>query len=59
MIDITNELAGLQAATTGSQIRSAIISALSALNDALPSTYDSSYYIHPSTIGYFFSVSGK
>ena len=59
MIDITNELAGLQAATTGSQIRSAIISALSALNDALPSTYDGSYYIHPSTIGYFFSVSGK
>lgn len=59
MIDITNELAAIQAATTGSQIRSSIISALQTLNNNLPIPYSGSYYFVPSSSSFSILTSGK
>ena len=57
MPDITDELAAIQVATTGSQIRSAIINALSVVNSYIPSDYSGSYVITPSTDSQIFSTS--
>lgn len=58
MPDITDELAAIQVATTGSQIRSAIINALSVVNSYIPSEYSGSYTVVPSTSSITLPVNG-
>lgn len=59
MIDISNEIAAIQAATTGPQIRSAIVSALMAINSDLPVMYSGSYSITPNAVGFYLPTSNR
>ena len=59
MIDITNEIAAIQVATTGSAIRSALVEALSVLNSHAPVWYSGAYIVNPSTSEIVVPVSGK
>ena len=58
MADITNEIAAIQVATTGSEIRTAIVNALNLINEETPDVYSGSYIITPSTLSQLLSVSG-
>lgn len=58
MADISIEIAAIQTATHGSELRSAIAAALVAINNDIPPVYSGSYSLLPSTVSYTVSVSG-
>ena len=58
MADLTNEIAAIQVATTGTAIRSAIVEALNSLNALTPSWYSGSYFLSASTVSMSLPTSG-